>query len=83
MPKVKKGNRTLKVSDTSVENYLKQGYDQIDEKGKIVKRATGGKTIAAEEYNKLLDKLNTSEEEQFKLEEDNKKLKAEIAKLKK
>lgn len=68
MAKVKKLNRVLTVSDEAVDSYLKRGYDQIDDAGKIIKRATGGRFIPISEYNKLL--------------EENEKLKAEIKKLK-
>lgn len=68
MAKVKKLNRVLTVSDEAVDAYLKRGYDQIDDKGKIIKHATGGRFIPIAEYNKLLEEVE--------------KLKAEIKKLK-
>lgn len=71
--KVKKGNRVVRVNEQSLDRYLKQGYDQIDDKGKIVKRATGGKTIPVQAYNKALDEIDT-------LKEQIKKLKSEVKK---
>ncbi|WP_017728501.1 hypothetical protein [Halalkalibacterium ligniniphilum] len=89
MPKVKKGNRILNVDKDRVESYLKQGYDEIDESGKVVKHATGGKSVPVGEYNKLLEKLaefesaNTEElkNEIADLKAEVKKLKAENTKL--
>ena len=69
MAKVKKANRILTVSETEVNKYLQQGYDQIDDKGKVIKRATGGRMVPIAEYNKVL--------------EENEKLKAELEELKK
>ena len=57
MAKVKKANRVLTVDESVVESYLKDGYDQIDEKGEVVKRATGGRTVSLAEHNKVLDEL--------------------------
>lgn len=69
MAKVKKLNRVLTVSDEAVESYLKRGYDQVDDKGKIIKHATGGRMIPIVEYNKLLEEVE-------KLKAENKKLKS-------
>jgi molybdopterin biosynthesis enzyme MoaB len=66
--KVRRDNRILTVSETEVNKYLQQGYDQIDDKGKVIKRATGGRTVPIAEYNRVL--------------EENEKLKAEIEELK-
>lgn len=76
MAKVKKLNRVLTVEDSVVPSYLKAGYDEIDEKGEVVKRATGGRTVSIAEYNKVLDELDG-------LKAENKKLKTENTKLKK
>lgn len=69
MAKVKKLNRVLTVGDEAVDFYLKQGYDQIDETGKIIKHATGGRMVTIGEYNKLLA-------ENEKLKKENRKLKS-------
>jgi hypothetical protein len=67
--KVRKQNRILDIPESRLEAFLQQGYDQIDEKGNVVRRATGGRTISVAEYNKVVDELE--------------KAKAELAKLKK
>lgn len=54
MVAIKKGNVELYVEETEVDSFLAKGYDQIDKKGKIVKSATGGKTVSVGEYNKLI-----------------------------
>lgn len=67
---VKSGNKIYQTNAFDLPNYLKEGFDQVDETGKkIIKRATGGKTITIQQYNKALDQID--------------KLKAEIEKLKK
>lgn len=74
--KVKRLNKTLHIDEGRLESYLRDGYDQIDEQGNIVARATGGRNVSLAEYNKALD-------EKDELEKENKKLKSEVAKLKK
>ncbi|MDF9296102.1 hypothetical protein [Geobacillus stearothermophilus] len=67
--KVRKQNRILDVPASRLEAFLQQGYDQIDEQGNVVRRATGGRYVSVAEYNQLADELE--------------KAKAELAKLKK
>jgi hypothetical protein len=67
--KVRKQNRILDVPASRLDAFLQQGYDQIDEEGKVIRRATGGRTISVAEYNKVVEELE--------------KAKAELAKLKK
>ena len=70
MLRVKKGNVIYDVTEVRLEQYLKEGYDQIDPKtGKVIRQATGGKTYTIEEYRAL--------------EDENARLKEEIASLKK
>lgn len=69
MPIVKKKNRQLTVSNEAVQKYLKEGYDQINDKGKVINKATGGRMVSLAEYNLV--------------SEENEKLKKEIAKLRK
>lgn len=76
MAKVKKANRVLTVDESVVPSYLKDGYDQVDDKGKVIKRATGGRTVSISEYNTVAKELE-------ELKAENKKLKAENTKLKK
>lgn len=75
MALVRKKNRILRVNDNSVDVYLKRGYDQIDESGKIIKGATGGKTVSIAEFNAL----KTENEE---LKKEIASLKGQITKLK-
>lgn len=74
--KVKRLNKTLNIDDGRLDSYLLDGYDQIDEEGNVITRATGGRNVSLAEYNKALD-------EKDELEKENKKLKSEVAKLKK
>ncbi|HFR4157312.1 MULTISPECIES: hypothetical protein [Bacillus cereus group] len=74
--KVKRLNKTLNIDKGRLASYLLDGYDQIDEEGNIITRATGGRNVSLAEYNKVLD-----EKDEF--EKENKKLKSEVAKLKK
>ena len=76
MATVRKRNRVLKVNDNVVSRYLKDGYDQIDEKGEVVKLATGGKSVSIGSYNKVVEEVE-------KLKAEIKKLKTENTKLKK
>jgi len=89
MPYVKKANRVLTVEETAVQSYLQVGYDQIDEKGKVVKHATGGRTVTLAEHNKVVEELEHLKEtdevakELEELKKENKALKSENTKLKK
>lgn len=74
--KVKRLNKTLNIDEDRLASYLLDGYDQIDEEGNILTRATGGRNVSLAEYNKVLD-------ENDQLKDENKKLKSEVAKLKK
>lgn len=51
---VKKGNIELRIDETHLNKYLEDGFDEIDKNGKVVKSATGGKSVSIKEYNKLL-----------------------------
>ncbi|WP_342538451.1 hypothetical protein MKY15_20620 [Sporosarcina sp. FSL K6-1540] len=53
--KIRKKNRVLHVETDRLVGFLNQGYDQIDEDGNVVKRATGGRTVSLPEYNKVID----------------------------
>lgn len=75
MALVRKKNRVLTVNDNAVESYLQRGYDQIDEKGKVTKQATGGKSVTVEQYNKLAEELDN-------VKKENASLKGQITKLK-
>lgn len=86
MAKVRKKNRILTVSESAVASYLNEGYDQVDENGKIVNRATGGKTVSLTEHNKALDKIEKLEANQDAsaleaLKKENASLKGQITKM--
>ncbi|PEB52451.1 hypothetical protein COO03_11725 [Bacillus sp. AFS098217] len=74
--KVQKLNKTLHIDEGRLDSYLADGYDQIEEDGTIIKRATGGRNVSLAEFNQVVD-------ENEKLKVENSKLKSEIAKLKK
>lgn len=88
MAKVRKKNRILTVNDQAVASYLKEGYDEIDNKGKVIKAATGGKTVTLGEFNKVNaalqdlskkhDELTLEHEE---LKKENTALKGQVTKL--
>lgn len=89
MAKLRKANRVIEVPETHVKSYLLRGYDQINEKGEVVKRATGGRTVSLGEYNKVVEKLealekngnNELEEKVQELKDLNKEYEAEIERL--
>lgn len=62
-----KDNKVYTVDETSKKAYLSQGYNIVDDNGNVEHAPTD--TVSYEKYAKLL--------------EENKKLKAEITKLKK
>ncbi|MGR5983436.1 hypothetical protein ACT7CN_21825 [Bacillus cereus] len=72
--KVKRLNKTLNIDKDRLASYLLDGYDQIDEEGNIVTRATGGRNVSLAEYNKALD-------ENDELEKENKKVKIRIVQV--
>ncbi|MCK3937160.1 hypothetical protein ACQ7BN_08285 [Streptococcus suis] len=61
-----KGNKVYDIDKSQIEAYVAQGFDILED-GKVVKSGTG-KSISAEEYDKVV--------------EENKKLNTEIKKLK-
>ena len=63
-----KNNKVYKIDEASKKAYLSQGYEIQDEKGNVV-ATPDTKTVPYADYQKVLD--------------ENKKLKAENAKLKK
>lgn len=54
---VKKGNVELFVDDSDVSKYLEKGYDQLDGKGKILKKATAGRSVSLAEYDRKVAEL--------------------------
>lgn len=78
MAKVKRANRILTVNDKLVDDYLERGYDEIDDKGKVLKAGKGGNVDA-----KTAKKLEAVEKANAKLKEENEALKAELETAKK
>lgn len=72
MPIVKKLNKIYTIPHESVDSFLKDGFNEIDEKGKIIKRATGGFEVSCAIYNKALDKIEALEKELAELKKVNK-----------
>ncbi len=78
---MKKGNKIVRVDDRQVGQYLKQGFDEISDKGKVLKKATGGKTYSAAEYNKVSDEVDTLKGEVKRLVKELHSAQAEAKKL--
>ena len=49
---VRKGNKVLKVDDATIDAFLNEGYDEINESGKVIK-ASPDKTYSAAEVERL------------------------------
>lgn len=81
--KVKKLNKTLHIDEGRLDSYLLDGYDQINEVGAIITRATGGRNVSLAEFNAVLAEKDQLTAENEKLKSENSKLKAENSKLKK
>jgi len=77
MATVQRANVILTVEDAVVDKYLAKGYKQIDKFGNIVKESYLNDVASIKEaYLKAQDEIK-------QLKEENSKLKAKIAKLKK
>ncbi len=61
--KVQRLNKVLHIEKDFLESYLNDGFDQINEEGKVVKRATGGRNITVAEHNSALDRIEELEAE--------------------
>ncbi|PEP88610.1 hypothetical protein [Bacillus pseudomycoides] len=81
--KVKRLNKVLNIEKDFLASYLNDGFDQINEDGTIITRATGGRNVSLAEYNGVLSEKDTLVAENEKLKSENSKLKAENSKLKK
>jgi len=55
--KVKKDNKVLYVPKDRLNYYLSEGYDQINDQGEVVKRATSGRMVPIAEYNRVVEEL--------------------------
>lgn len=73
--KANRGNKVYTIDETQKAMYQAQGYDIVDDEGKVIQYGAG-KTVSYEEYKDL-------EEKAAKIEKENKKLKEDIKELKK
>lgn len=86
--RIKKANKVMLIDRNLLTIKLNEGYDQVDEDGNVLKRATGGRTVSLPEHNKVLEELETlknasdDNEELTKLQEDFEELKKENTALK-
>lgn len=61
--KVQRLNKVLHIEKDFLPSYLNDGFDQITEEGKVIKRATGGRNVTLGEYNKALDQIEELKKE--------------------
>ena len=86
--KIRKKNRILHVESSRLAGFLNQGYDHIDDEGKVIKHATGGRTVSLPELNKVLAELEAlklskgGNEELEQAQQENEDLKKEVTALK-
>jgi len=73
---VQKANRVISISELDVETYINQGYNVVDENGKVLKKS------APTNIDELKAELDAQKVLVIELENENKKLKDEIKKLK-
>ena len=81
MLRVKKGNQEFRVPDTSLESYLAQGFDLIDDKGEVIKLGSKENSVAdIARENKELRRRNRVQEEGIKQRDETiAALRAELA----
>ena len=72
--KATKGNKVYTIDETQKSMYQAQGYDIVDDEGKVLEYGAG-KSVAYEEYKTLEEKATKLEKENKKLKEENKELK--------
>lgn len=61
--KVQRLNKVLHIEKDFLPSYLNDGFNQITEEGKVIKRATGGRNVTLGEHNKALDRIEELEQE--------------------
>jgi cell shape-determining protein MreC len=81
MAKVAKENRVQTVQDDMVPMFLADGYNQIDNEGNVIKRATGGKVIPLNEHNRVLDEVESLKQKVKDMQEEIKVLEEENIRL--
>ena len=55
--KAVKGNKVYTIDESMKARYLADGFDVLDDSGKLI-AAGKGKTVSYEEYQRVLDELN-------------------------
>ena len=68
------GNKVYTIDETQKSMYQAQGYDIVDDEGKVIQYGAG-KSVSYEEYKALEEKVVKLEKENKKLKEENKELK--------
>lgn len=68
------GNKVYTIDETQKAMYQAQGYDIVDDEGKVIQYGAG-KSVSYEEYKALEEKVVKLEKENKKLKEENKELK--------
>lgn len=74
--KAVKANKQYTITEAEKESYLAQGYDILDDKGKITERSPQA-AVAYSEYEKLLKENTALKAENEQLKADGKKKKGE------
>lgn len=77
MATIRRANVILDIKDDQIDYYVNQGFDVIDANGGVITKST------PRDVNALTDAYHKHTAEIEALQEENKQLKAEIAKLKK
>ena len=78
-----RSNKEYTISEQQKEFYLKEGYDIIDDKGKIIEYSPK-KTVKYAEYKKIKDELEAlkaNPSQNTEIEKTNEKLTKEVEKL--
>jgi len=71
--RVRKDNKVLYVPEERLSYYLREGYDQINDQGEVVKRATSGRMVPIAEYNRVVEELEKAKALIRQLQEDKNK----------
>lgn len=79
---VKKNNRVLRIADDRLERYLKAGYCEIDNTGKVLTAAADPETARKAEIAELRKKNRELTKENKALREAGDAMSAELAALK-
>lgn len=58
MKQVRRGNKVLTIDDVELDGYLKEGFDELDDKGKV-KTVSPNKTYTAAEVEKITAEYET------------------------